>query len=69
MKKHGVSSTGFPILYGPIVRFKCEKCGKSGYTETMTVLTKHERCKTGCCNAKLVDVRKDVIYGDKREAF
>ncbi|UNY40642.1 SprT-like family protein [Bacillus phage vB_BauS_KLEB27-1] len=68
LKKHGVSSTGVPLLYGPIVRFNCEKCGKSAYTETMTVLKKHERCKTRCCKAKLVNVRKDVIYGDKREA-
>lgn len=68
LKKHGVSSTDVPILFGPIVRFRCEKCGKSGYTETMTVLKKHARCKTRCCKAKLVNVRKDVIYGDKKEA-
>ncbi|WIG31200.1 SprT-like domain-containing protein [Bacillus pumilus] len=68
LKKHVVSSTDVSILFGPIVRFKCEKCGKSGYTETISVLKKHERCKTRCCKARLVNVRKDVIYGDKKEA-
>lgn len=68
LRKHGISSSGSgPYLFGPVVRYDCEACNKHAVGDNLSVLKRPQRFRSKCCGAKLINVRKDTIYGDYKE--